>query len=272
MALSGPPGTAPLGSAPAILLIVPTLDSHPLLPRLVSSLRQQSWPHWRVLFIDGHSGPQHRAWLEALCAGDGRFRWLPQDQTGDGIFGAMNQGFAAAAPADWLLFWGSDDWAAAPEALERAAAALSDDTGCDLLVCRGRYLRLAPDGRGEPRPGRPTAFRCLGTYRRSLLLGSTPPHQASLIGPGARAVLARFDPDFRLAADLDYFLQLSRAPRLRLRRLPLELVHMGEGGISGLQHRRRLREVRQAYRRAFGGVWWLPFLLRYLQRGLSLLG
>jgi hypothetical protein len=174
----------------------------------------------------------------------------------------MSQGFAAATPDDWLLFWGSDDWAPAPDVLERAAAALNPEL--DLLVCRGRYGRT-------DQPGRATAFRWRGSYRHSLFLGSTPPHQATLIGPGARKRLARYAPGFRLSADLDYFLQLSSDPGLRVSLLDLELVHMGEGGVSGVQHRRRLREVRRGYRRAFGWLWPVPFLMRYLQRGLSLI-
>jgi hypothetical protein len=45
---------------------------------------------------------------------------------------------------------------------------------------------------------------------------------------------------------------------------------MGSGGVSGVQTRRRLQEVRRAYRRAFGAAWPVPFLLRYGQRLLSL--
>ncbi|MEX1324999.1 MAG: glycosyltransferase [Synechococcaceae cyanobacterium] len=244
-----------MNTMPALLLIVPTLDSHRLLPRLVASLQRQTFAGWRLLFIDGPSGPEHRAWLDGLCRRDGRFRWQPQDPAEPGIFGAMNQGFAAAGPDDWLLFWGSDDWAPAEDVLARAVDALRTGPECDLLVCRGRYVS-----------SRATAFRWHGSYRRSLFLGSTPPHQATLIGPGARRCLARYAPGFRLSADLDYFLQLSRWPELRVRVLDLELVHMAEGGVSGVQHRRRLREVRQAYRRAFGWRWPLPFLLRYVGR------
>ena len=61
-----------------IHLIVPTRDSHRLLPRLVASLQAQTGGDWRVTCIDGGSGEEHRAWLEALCLGDGRFRWLGQ--------------------------------------------------------------------------------------------------------------------------------------------------------------------------------------------------
>jgi hypothetical protein len=259
--------------SPALTVVVPTLDSHPLLPRLVGSLQQQSWPHWRVLFIDGPSGPSHRAWLEALCASDPRFSWQHQDLQVSGIFGAMNQGMAVVAPATWLLLWGSDDWAAGPDVfvsvMEALTAACAYGEAPDLLVCTGRYVSVEPGG--ALRLGRRTAFRWRRSFRRSLFLGSTPPHQATLLGPGARRLVARHAPGFLLSADLDYFLQLSRFPSLRVTRLDLELVHMAEGGVSGRRTGRRLQEVRQAYARAFGGLWWIPYLLRYLQRIESLL-
>jgi glycosyltransferase involved in cell wall biosynthesis len=260
--------------SPALTVVVPTLDSHQLLPRLVGSLQEQTWPHWRALFIDGPSSAAHRAWLEALCASDPRFSWQTQDPSERGIFGAMNQGMAAAdSPATWLLLWGSDDWAADPDVFTKLIASLT--AACtrgeppDLLVCAGRYA--SAEHGGTLRLGRRTAFRWRRSYRRSLFLGSTPPHQATLIGPGARRLVARHAPGFQLSADLDYFLQLSRFPSLRVAQLDLELVHMAEGGESGRRTGRRLQEVRQAYRHAFGGLWWIPFLLRYLQRIESLL-
>jgi glycosyltransferase involved in cell wall biosynthesis len=260
--------------SPALTVVVPTLDSHQLLSRLVGSLQEQTWTHWRVLFIDGPSGAAHRAWLEALCASDGRFSWQAQDAAEKGIFGAMNQGLAAAAtPATWLLFWGSDDWAAGPDVFAQVMESLT--TACargeapDLLVCTGRYASAEPAG--GLRLGRRTAFRWRRSFRRSLFLGSTPPHQATLIGPGARRLVSRHAPGFLLSADLDYFLQLSRFPALRVAQLDLELVQMAEGGVSGRRTGRRLQEVRQAYGRAFGGLWWIPFLLRYVQRSKSVL-
>lgn len=255
----------------SIHLIVPTRETHPLLPRLVASLQSQTHRHWRVTFIDGASGPDHRSWLEALSQEDPRFRWLSQASEHVGIFGAMNQGFALAAPEDWLLFWGSDDWAAGPDVFARAGLALAgchlDGETPDLLVCRGRYYNVSHHD--EPRPMRATSFQWRHSYRRSLLLGSTPPHQATLIGPGARTKLNHYAPGFRLSADLDYFLRLSSHPDLKVCLEDLELVHMGDGGVSGQQTRRRLLEVQRAYRRAFGLFWPFPFLLRYGQRIMS---
>jgi glycosyltransferase involved in cell wall biosynthesis len=254
-------------------LIVPTRNSHPLLPRLVASLQEQSFADWRVTFIDGASDAPHRTWLDHLCQSDPRFRWCPQERPEAGIFDAMNQGFRLADPHDWLLFWGSDDWAADAEVLARLQAELRASRAAgrdpDLLVCRGRYFQLSADG--PPRPGRPTGFGGWGSYRLRLLLGSTPPHQATLIGPGARRLLDHYAEGFLLSADLDYFLQLSRRANPQVVGSGLELVHLGEGGVSAQRTSQRLHEVRRAYRRAFGAAWCLPFGLRYLQRLLSLL-
>jgi glycosyltransferase involved in cell wall biosynthesis len=270
--MASPSGFSP----PAILVVVPTLDSYVLLPRLVFSLQQQTWPHWSVLFVDGPSQPAHRRWIEDLCGRDPRFQWRPQDPAEPGIFGAMNQGFALATHGEsWLLFWGSDDWAASPQVFELVAKGLQAAWGRgadpDLLVATGRYVEPADAAAGTPPSlGRRSVFRWRHSYRRSLFLGSTPPHQATLIGPGARRHLARYADGFRLSADLDYFLQLSRWPDLEVEGLALELVHMQSGGVSGRESRRRFQEVRRAYGRAFGWLWWLPYGLRYVQRLASL--
>lgn len=257
---------------PSILIVVPTLNSYTLLPRLLDSLLQQSWSNWRLLFIDGPSGLEHRHWLESCCLGESRCCWVEQDPAEPGIFGAMNQGFAQAAPNDWLLFWGSDDWAAGPDVLTTAIAALQSAI-CwpDLLVCRGRYADASSGSLG-----RPTAFHSAGTlssasYRRALLFGSTPPHQGTLFGPGARRRLFSYSNSFRLSADLDYFLRLSRCSDLCVQCLDLELVHMADAGVSGQQTKLRLQEVCRAYYRCFGLYWWFAFVARYISRLFTLL-
>ena len=268
----------------SLLIVVPTLNSHALLSRLVISLQQQTWPHWQLLFIDGPSNRPHRQWLQQCCSLEHRCRWVEQDPSQPGIYGAMNQGFVAAAdptcPADWLLFWGSDDWAASPRVLEEAMEALGTPIRPlgntarkwpDLLVCAGRYANATQGSLGRVAAFQPPGLIASAAYRRALLLGSTPPHQATLFGPGARRRLAHYAPGFRLSADLDYFLQLSSDSDLLVQCLDLELVHMDTGGISGKQTQRRLQEVRHAYRRAFGWIWWFPFLNRYIKRFASLL-
>jgi len=228
-----------------------------------------------MLFIDGPSTLEHRLWLENCCVTEPRCQWIEQDPSKPGIFGAMNQGFSYAEPNDWLLFWGSDDCAATPTVLAEVAVALETAShNCmvpDLLVCRGRYAEATSGLLTRASVFQPAGVLDAAAYRRSLLLGFTPPHQATLFGPGSRRRLASYDPNFRLSADLNYFLQLSCHPDLRVQCLDLELVHMADGGVSGQQTKLRLQEVRHAYRRAFGWRWWFPFLMRYLRRIASLL-
>ena len=263
---------------PSLLIVVPTLNSYLLLPRLLISLQEQSWPHWKLLFIDGPSSSEHQHWLDQCCSAEPRCHWLKQDPAEPGIFGAMNQGFTQAAPNDWVLFWGSDDCAATPTvldhivvALERVSSQVSGPNIPDLLVCSGRYTDSANGDLTRSTVFQPAGRLNAASYRRALLLGSTPPHQATLFGPGARQRLACYSSGFRLSADLDYFLQLSRSTDLVVQCLDLELVHMAEGGISGQQTKRRLHEVRHAYRRAFGWRWWCPFVARYVRRLATLL-
>jgi len=260
----------------SLLIVVPTLNSCQLLPRLLRSLAAQNWPHWHLLFIDGPSNQEHRQWLDQCCVAEPRCRWLAQDPSEPGIFGAMNQGFSEACSDDWLLFWGSDDWAASPTVLSQLTAslelALSQGKEPDLLICRGRYADAF-----NGTLARTTFFQAAGhystaAYRRALWFGSTPPHQATLIGPGARRHLARYTPGFRLSADLDYFLQLSNHGGLRVQCLDLEVVHMADTGVSAQQTKLRLQEVRQAYHRAFGWRWLFPFVARYIRRLSNLYG
>jgi len=259
---------------PSLLVVVPTLNTHHLLPRLLASLQQQSWPHWRLVFIDGPSCADHRQWLHQCCREEPRSSWKQQDPAEPGVFGAMNQGFALAKPEDWLLFWGSDDWAASDLVFAALIQVIKDTqlstTAPDLIVCNGRYADLATRQLCRSTVFQPAGLYRSRAYRRALLLGSTPPHQATVFGPGARRYLTRYARGFRLSADLDYFLQFSACPNVQVQVLDLELVHMAQGGISAQQTKRRLQEVCRAYSRAFGVLWWIPFISRYCRRLLSL--
>jgi len=264
----------------SLLIVVPTLNSYVLLPQLVRSLQAQSITDWRLLFIDGPSLPDHRRWLQECCDTDSRCSWVEQEPERRGIFGAMSQGFDAAGPEDWLLFWGSDDWAASSTSLASLISAVNvEGEFPDLVVSGGRYS----DAVGEL--GRRTVFATsvisqantslawrdlnAATFRRCLFFGATPPHQGTLFGPGAVQRIRSYRKGLRLAADLDYFLRLSVCDPLRVRVLNLELVHMADAGVSGQQTLLRLHEVRQCYQRAFGAFWWFPFLFRYIRRLVS---
>ena len=61
-----------------------------------------------------------------------------------GIFGAMNQGFSYALPSEYILFWGSDDWAASPDVFSLLASEIDKSlmTGHSphLIISSARYV------------------------------------------------------------------------------------------------------------------------------------
>ena len=255
----------------SLLIVVPTLNSHHLLPRLIDSVQRQTMSNWTLLFVDGPSSHTHRQWLLSLCASESRCRWIEQTSQQPGIFGAMNLGFLHASPNDWILFLGSDDWFSSPDVLAKVMATLESSAySPDLIICSARYFsassRTLIRSSSFQSPGTYTA----SSYRRSMFLGSTPPHQSTLFGPGVRRLLSHYDSSFRLSADLNYFLQVSQFPDLTVQCLDIELVHMSDAGISGQLTFVRLYEVLRAYYRNFGIFCWFPFLARYIRRIVSL--
>ena len=259
-------------SSISFLIVVPTLNSYTSIPALVNSLLSQTFENWHLCFVDGPSSLDHVNYLNSLVYQNHRISCCKQADITTGIFGAMNQVFDQAEPSDWIIFWGSDDWAASPHVLLHLATELNElNYYPDLLVCSGRYVSKST---GELR--RSAYFHRAGeltasVFRRSLFLGSTPPHQSTVFGPGGRQYLSQYASGYTLSADLDYFLRISLFEQLRVYCLDLELVQMSDGGVSGQQTFRRLHEVMIAYRRAFGFLWWVPFLFRYLRRISSLL-
>lgn len=226
------------------------------------------------MFVDGPSCDAHRQWINECTASDPRCSWTSQDSSQPGIFGAMNQGFSACLSSDYLCFWGSDDWAPYPNMLSDVAKVLDESIASgvspDLLVCSGRYSNSV-----SGKLTRATRFQKPGllnqdAYRRALFFGSTPPHQGTFFGHGARQRISCYSRKFRLSADLDYFLRLSHFPALIIQSVDLEIVHMSDGGISGRQTWLRIKEVIQSYMYSFGFLWFVPFLARYLRRLTSL--
>ena len=260
----------------SIKIVVPTLNSYLFLPKLIKSIQSQTFSKWSILFVDGESNHNHREFIKEYCSKEKRCEWIEQSITRKGIFGAMNQGFHNTGSNEWLLFWGSDDWAATPYVFEQIINIVETYKPPlpDLIVCKGRYINSLNNI-----PMRKTTFLStkgntvlLANYfRNKLFWGSTPPHQATIFGPGARSKLRRYSEDFRLSADLDFFLKLSTSKNLKVLNSDLEIVHMSDGGISGIQTQKRLSEVRLAYKNTFGFMWWFPFLMRYIKKLASVI-
>ena len=262
-----------------ILIVIPTLNSYLLLKNLVNSIREQTFKSWRVLFIEGDSNQQHREWLEDFCSLNNKFTIKYQLKNYQGIFGAMNQGFCEAKQDEWLLFLGSDDSFINKNSLlnlsTRIEKLLKKYNDFDLAICKAIYFDF-----NSCKKGRDSSFLYKDfnsfvidakEFRNKLMDGCSPPHQGTVFGPKSLLFLNEYDQNFRLSADLDYFLKLSRNKHLKVALIDFELVYMGCNGISGRNTLRRLREVIFAYFKEFKYLFWIPFFKRYIRKIKSLI-
>ena len=254
----------------SIKIIVPTLNSYLILPKLIDSLKMQTWKDWNLLFVDGDSTKKHFIWMQNLCLSDSRINMIKQQNEFKGIYGAMNQGFKTIKDYELVLFWGSDDWAISPNAFEDVILKVNSyKKKYDLLICRGRYI----DHKSQ-KITRSSNFIKNNflislnreKFKKSLFLGMTPPHQATFFNKNAFDKLSRFSENLKLASDLDYFLKFSCIDNISILVLENELVNMSTNGVSSQKNFLRFKEVFHSYKNVFGVYFFIPYTLRYIRR------
>ena len=247
--------------------VVPTLNSSDNLSSLVLSLTKQTYKKWRVLFIDGGSNQYNLNIIKGYCNNHKKFNWITQSNIHDGIYGAMNEGFSESKDNEWTIFWGSDDWAFSTNSLENLSNGikiLSKNSIPDLVLCKGIYVN------DKNIIIRSTKFNYLINYSLSIFFGSSPPHQAAIFGKGVRRVLNNYALEYKLAADLDYFTKIAKFKNLNIKKLDLNFVKIGTGGISQKNSKLKFIEVYRIYKKRFTFLWIVPFISRYIFRLLTL--
>ena len=254
----------------SIKIIVPTLNTYLILPRLINSLKIQTWKDWNLLLVDGDSTKKHFNWIKTLCLSDSRLNIMKQDKRSKGIYGAMNQGFKTIKDNELVLFWGSDDWAISPSAFEEIISKVNSfKNKYDLLICRGRYIDFKSKRiirKSNFFKNKFSMYLDRKMFRKSLFLGMTPPHQATFFTKNAFDKLSSFSETLELAADLDYFLNFSCIDEISIIVINNELVNMSTNGVSSQKNILRLKEVFYSYKKFFGMFFLVPYILRYIRR------
>lgn len=253
-----------------ILIVVPTLNSYKILSKLVRSLDSQTFKEWRVIFVDGNSCDKHKGWLKLLCSKNSKYNYIEQKKS-KGIFGAMNEGLNLALDDEWVLFWGSDDWCQSPQTFENLKKSINyfpNKKNIDFVICKGRYFDIRNN-----KFGRMSAFSDLDSklisgseFRNKLKNGFSPPHQGVLFSPGAKNKNLFYNEEYKIAADLELFLRMSKDDNIFILILNNVLVYMSDNGVSSKSIFRKYREVIKAYKSTFGNFFLLVFLKRYFQK------
>ncbi len=254
----------------SIKIIVPTLNTYLILPKLINSLKIQTWKDWNLLFIDGDSTKKHFNWIENSCLSDSRINVIKQEKKFKGIYGAMNQGFQTIKENELFLFWGSDDWAISPSVFEDVMTKVNSyKNKFDLIICRGRYIDFKSQRITRKANFLENKFLISldrKMFKKSLFLGITPPHQATFFNKNSFDKLSSFSENLKLASDLDYFLKLSCVDGISILVLNNELVNMSTNGVSSQRNILRFKEVYYSYKNIFGIFFFVPYTLRYIRK------
>ena len=259
----------------SILIAVPTKNSSKELPTLIESLNSQTLQNWKVLFIDGSSSLNEIIWLENFCKNNEKYNLVKEDKSAGGIYGAMNKAFEIIDDNDWLVFWGSDDFAFCINIIELICNQIKKDLRngyyFDLIIYKGNYFC-----RDQNLHKRVSFFsnkeEILNStqYKTNLFFGSSLPHQGVIFSPKVRRRKLIYNINYKLAADLEYFLRLAKVKDLKVKTYKNKIVSIGENGVSSKKYFLRTYEVLILYLKFFRILFFVPFLFRYLRRIISL--
>ena len=258
-------------------IIVPTLNSYKILINLVDSIKSQTWNNWEVFFVDGESNHNHTNYLKKLCFGDKRFLFYKQSKTYKGIFGAMNQGIEIIDKNSWFLFLGSDDKLRDNYTLEKLNIKINSfgSNNIDLLICRGIYSDIRNNNYTRDAyfiNKKNDSILNLESYKKLIFKGFTPPHQTTLFNGNSEIISEKYNENFKVAADLEFFCRLAQSKKkLCIANVPLEIICISTGGVSNKNHFLRVKEVILCYLKYFKFRFIFPFFRRYYNRYKQLL-
>jgi glycosyltransferase involved in cell wall biosynthesis len=216
-------------AAPMVSIVTITMNAAATLERTIASVQAQSFPSVEQIFVDGGSSDRT---VEII-----RSRARPQDfwisEKDKGISDAFNKGVALARGA-FILILNADDWLS-PDQID-VSLKLLKESGADfvfgdlifhqdeaaLFLYQGDadYARVIH--RRWPSIGHPTLLASRACFERAGL----------------------FDTAYRNAMDYDWLVRLHRSGA-RGRYSRAIVANMTHDGVSNLQFRRTIAEVRQ---------------------------
>ena len=148
-----------------IAIIIPVYNAADTLPRLLESLRKQSFRDFSAVFVDDGSSDESRDILRSAASADGRMICIEGKHGGPGAARNLGLGHADALQADFVTFLDADDYLV-PDAIETAIQLL-EESGADIV----HYPWLSDDsGQKFVQPAvLPSIFVWNKVYRRSAI-------------------------------------------------------------------------------------------------------
>ncbi len=256
----------------SIAIIVPTKHSGKVVKRLFISLQSQVFQNWRVIFVDGSDKNEEIIFLKDISRLDSRFEIVYEDKNKKGIYQAMNKGIKFIKKNEWVIFLGSDDWLSSPFALHKLHHQLNKEENylVDMFIYKTKYVN--PDSLKTSRfnnlPN--NLFINRSQYLNLILKGYSPIHQSACFSGDLINKLAPYNINFYLAADLELFFRIFCLKEVNIKFIHSNFVNIAGGGESSKYKFLRLKETFNIYHSFFGKTFFIPLLLRYLRKIMSL--
>ena len=214
---------------PAVSIVTITMNAAATLERTIASVQAQEFPGLEQIFVDGGSSD---GTLEIIRRHARRQDyWISEKDSG--ISDAFNKGIALSRGSH-ILILNADDWLSVDQ-IEKSLKALekfhADFVFGDLIFYQGDAPLFRYGGDAE-------YARVI--HRRWPAVG----HPTLLASRNCFARAGLFDTRYRNAMDYDWLLRLHRAGA-RGAYSPDLVAHMTHDGVSNLQFRRTIEEVRQ---------------------------
>jgi len=207
----------------------------------VASVQGQTYREVEHVVQDGGSTDGTVAAVER--AADGRTRLVSEPD--GGIYDAINRGIGRAS-GEVIGLMHSDDLFAAPDILERVAAAF-EDPAVDAVYGDLDYVAAADTARVIRR------WRSRAFTPALLARGWMPPHPTLYLRRRVFEAHGLYDTTYRIAADYDAVLRYFSHPGFRAAYIPRVFVKMRMGGASNaslgrivLKSREDLRALRRS--------------------------
>ena len=249
-----------------ISLITVTYQSGKTLAGAMQSVLDQTYADVEYIVVDGGSKDDTLTVVQDFAPRFGdRLRWISEPDKG--INDAMNKGIRMAT-GEVVGILNSDDFFAAPDVLEKVAAAFGEDASLDGVYGDVRYV----DAQDTTRVVR--YYSSKGFRRKKLVYGLMPAHPSFYARRSCFGTYGGYDTRYRISADYDMFVRLFWKARIRTRYLPMVFVDMRNGGASssGFAARRLImREHLQIVREHGVPSGFIRQSLRYFGKIVSLM-
>lgn len=200
-------------TSPTVSVVTVSYNAAATIQRTIESVLAQTYSQVEYLVIDGGSQDGTRDVLESYGT---RLNFVSERDRG--IYDAMNKG-VAKAKGEWIHLLNADDWYSDPDALARAVPRLDANRTnyCDIERVYAHGLRVR---------------QSLDVRRWMLFISAFLPHPGLFVSRGQYNAIGLYDTGFRIAADHDFLLRLTR--RYPIQHVPVLLTCMDQGGLSAM--------------------------------------